>query len=111
MKDLLMRCGCASIMLALGLLASAPVRADDAAALFKSKCAVCHGADGKGTTPAAKAMGVPDLTSPAAQKKTDAELTEVMTKGKNKMPGYEKTMSAAQIKGFVAYIRTLGKQK
>jgi len=104
--------GTALLMLALILLAVPPLHAaGDSAALYKSKCAVCHGADGKGGTPTAKAMGVPDLTSADTQSKTDAQLTDVTAKGKGKMPGYEKSLSADDIKGLVAYIRDLGKKK
>lgn len=112
MSTVRMRRGAVGIVVvALALLASAPVHADgDGATLYKSKCAVCHGADGKAGTPAAKAMGATDLTSAAAQKLTDAQLIEITTKGKNKMPGYEKSMSAAQIKEVVAYVRALGKK-
>jgi cytochrome c6 len=113
MKHFLMRCGGTSLLLlALILLAGPPLHAaGDQAALFKSKCAVCHGADGKGDSPAAKAMGAPDFTSAAVQNKTDAELIEITAKGKAKMPGYEKKLSEAQIKGLVEYIRELGKNK
>ena len=41
--------------------------ADSAADTFKSKCAMCHGADGKGETPAGKKMGVHDFGSPEVQ--------------------------------------------
>jgi mono/diheme cytochrome c family protein len=100
------------IVLALALLASAPVHADsDGAALYKSKCTACHGADGKAATPAAKAMAASDLTSAATQKMTDAQLIEITTKGKNKMPGYEKSLSAAQIKDLVEQVREFGKKK
>jgi mono/diheme cytochrome c family protein len=113
MNHILMRCGgTCFLFLALLLLAGPPLRAaDDQGALFKSKCAVCHGASGKGDTPAAKAMGAPDFTSSAVQNKTDAQLIEVTTKGKGKMPGYEKSLSGEQIKGLVDYIRELGKKK
>jgi mono/diheme cytochrome c family protein len=85
MNQIRMRRGAVSmILLALALLAGAPVHADgDGATLYKSKCAVCHGADGKAATPAAKAMAASDLTSAAAQKMTDAQLIEITTKGKN----------------------------
>ena len=85
--------------------------ADTAAAVFTSKCVMCHGADGKGDTPVGKKMGIRDLTSADVQKMSDEELITVTTKGKNKMPGYENKLSAAQIKDIVAYIRQLAKGK
>ncbi|MBZ5651188.1 MAG: cytochrome c [Acidobacteriia bacterium] len=99
-------------MLAAGLaLWSTPAGADDAAATYKAKCAMCHGADGKGDTPVGKKMGIRDLTSADVQKMSDEELITITTKGKNKMPGYENKLSAAQIKDVVAYIRQLAKGK
>ena len=89
---------------------SAPAAAD-AAANYKAKCAMCHGADGKGDTPAGKKMGVNDLTSPEVQKASDAELIAITTKGKNKMPGYGGKLSDAEIKDLIGYIRQLAKGK
>ena len=98
-------------MLAVGLgLCSTPASADDAAATFKTKCAMCHGADGKGSAVGQK-MGVHDFTSPEVAKMSDAELTEVLTKGKNKMPAYGAKLSEGDIKALVAYVRQLGKGK
>ncbi len=42
-------------------LLAAPLRAQDAPALFKSKCAACHGPDGSGNVPMGKTLGVTDL--------------------------------------------------
>ncbi|MEK6302404.1 MAG: cytochrome c [Acidobacteriota bacterium] len=81
--------------------------AADGAALYKAKCASCHGADGKGETAAGKAMKVRDLCSTEVQAQSDAELTEITGKGKGKMPGYEKSIGADGVKAVVAYIRTL----
>jgi cytochrome c6 len=89
---------------------SLPSRADDAAVLYKSKCAMCHGADGKGETPAGKKMGVHDLGSAEVQGMKDAELTTIIADGKNKMPGYKKSLSSEQIKDLVAYLRSFGKK-
>ncbi len=86
-----------------------PAFADDAAT-FKAKCAMCHGADGKGSAVGQK-MGVHDFTSADVQKMSDAELTEVITKGKNKMPSYAGKLQESDIKGLVGYIRQLGKGK
>jgi cytochrome c6 len=93
------------------LLACVPAaHGDDAAALFKQKCAGCHGVDGKGTSAMGKALKVRDLGSDDVQKQSDAELTDIITSGKNKMPAYKGKISDDQIKGLVGYIRTLGKK-
>lgn len=89
-------------------LCSIPAAAD-AAATYKAKCAMCHGADGKGETPAGKKMGAHDFASPEVLKLTADELANVIAKGKNKMPGYEKSLKANEIKDLVTYIRQMGK--
>jgi cytochrome c6 len=102
--------GVAAGALLLGFAFSPAAHGDDAAALFKQKCAGCHGADGKGTTSVGKALKVRDLGSDDVQKQSDAELTDIITSGKNKMPAYKGKISDDQIKGLVGYIRTLGKK-
>jgi mono/diheme cytochrome c family protein len=87
--------------LAVILSLSVPASAQDAAALYKSKCAMCHGPDGK------KAAGH-DLSSAEVQKESDADLTAVITNGKApKMPKYGDKLKPEEIKALVAYIRTL----
>ena len=83
--------------------------ADATADVFKSKCASCHGADGKGDTPAGKKMNVKDLASDDVQKQSDADLAGVIEKGKKPMPGYEGKVTKEQIDGLVKWIRTLKK--
>jgi mono/diheme cytochrome c family protein len=97
-----------ALVLALALLAPAPAAAanEDTAALWKTKCAGCHAADGTGQTPMGKKMNLADLGSPEVQKMTDAQLTEIVTKGKNKMPAYDGKLTADQIKALVAHMRT-----
>lgn len=85
--------------------------ADDAAALYKTKCAMCHAADGSGDTPMGKKTATHDFRSPEIQKMTDAQLIEITTKGKAKMPAYDKKLAADEIKGLVTYIRELYKKK
>ena len=80
---------------------------DDVAALYKSKCQVCHGPGGKGDTPAGKKVGVKDFHSPEVAKMSDAELFEITRKGKDKMPSYDKKLTDDQIKALVKYIRSL----
>ena len=100
----------AGLVVSVGLW-SKPAAADDAAATYKAKCVMCHGADGKGETPAGKKMGAHDFASPEVQKMSDAELTQALEKGKNKMPGYAGKLKDSEIKDLVAYVRTLGKGK
>jgi len=95
-------------MLAVVLALSSSVCAQNASeTLYKSKCAACHGADGTGSA-TGKKMGVHDFTTADVQKMSDAELTDVITNGKNKMPKYG-SLKSEDIKGLVAYIRTLKK--
>lgn len=94
-----------AFVLVIGL--SAPVFAEDAAALYKTKCAACHGPDGKGDTAAGKKLGVRDFHSPEVAKMTDAQLIEITTKGKEKMPAYSGKLTDDQIKELVKFIRTL----
>jgi cytochrome c6 len=83
--------------------------ADDAAALYKTKCAACHGADGSGNTAMGKAFKLRDLGSSEVQAQTDAQLVAITSDGKNKMPAYKGKLTDEQIKGIVGYIRTLKK--
>lgn len=89
--------------------ATVPARAQSGAEVYKSKCAMCHGADGKGETPVGKSLKLRDLGSPDVQKQTDAELTAVTADGKGKMPAYKGKLSADQIKQVVSYMRTFKK--
>lgn len=78
--------------------------AEDGATLYKSKCAVCHGADAAGKP----AMKAPSLISDEAKKKSDADLATAVT-GTAKHPGPVKGLSADDAKAIVTYIRTLQK--
>jgi len=80
---------------------------EDGAALFKSKCAMCHAPDGSGSTAVGKSMKIRDLRAADVQGQTDDDLYAVVATGKNKMPGYEKTLGADSCKALVAYIRIL----
>lgn len=104
MRRLAMLAALSAIVLAL----SASVRAQGAGeTVYKAKCASCHGADGKGATPAGKATKARDFSSDEVKKETDAEWTEIIVKGKNKMPAYDKKLTESEVKDAVAYIRSL----
>ena len=92
------------------LLSSGPAKSEDkSAATYKQKCAACHGPDGKGDTPAGKSTKVRSFADPDVVKQTDDDLAAVIDKGKNKMPAYGKSLKPEEIKGLVAYVRSLAK--
>ena len=78
--------------------------------LYKTKCAGCHGADGKGTA-AGKKMGAPEFSSPAVQKATDAQLEDFIENGgpqKKAMHAFaSKGVSAADAAKLATYVKTL----
>jgi cytochrome c6 len=84
---------------------------NDADKIYKTNCVLCHAADGSGNSPSGKALGAKDLRSDVVQKKTDAELAEVITQGKGKMPAFGKKLKPEDITKLVAYIRSLPKGK
>ena len=104
---------CGQLLLSLALLGlGVPVvRAQgDAAANFKSKCVMCHAADGSGSGPAGKAMGAHDFRSPEVQKMSDADLAGIIANGKGKMPKFGDKLKDTEIKDLVSYIRVLSKK-
>lgn len=102
----------AVVVLAVIVLLTAPAKADNATAeaTYKTKCAVCHGPDGKGETATGKTMKVKDFASEEVQKMSDADLADALNKGKGKMPPY-KMLTPEQVKDLVAYVRAIGKKK
>lgn len=82
---------------------------DNGADTYKTKCQMCHGADGLGMTPAGKAIKAASFKTPALVKASDADLIAAVKNGKNKMPAYAGKLTDAQIKSVVGYIRTLQK--
>jgi cytochrome c6 len=78
--------------------------------IYKSKCQMCHGADGSGNTPAGKSTKANPFNSPDIMKMSDDDLIAVTKKGRNKMPAFAGKLTDAQITDVVAYIRTLQKK-
>lgn len=82
---------------------------------FNSKCASCHGKDGKAQTEKGKKMAVRDMTTPEYQKSSDADWKKVIEDGmkaekngvKQEMDGYKSELSAEEIDGIIKYIREL----
>jgi mono/diheme cytochrome c family protein len=97
-------------MIALALFLILPNLSWDAATVYKTKCAACHGAD-LGGKPAAK---IPSLVSDDAKKVSDADLTDMITHGgKDKKASHafaNKGVTPDQIKMVVSCIREAQKK-
>lgn len=89
-----------AVIVALAALATA-ASADDGAALYAKKCAVCHGKDGKGS-PAGLKMGAKDLTT---MKLGEGEIEKVIENGKGKMTPFKGKLSPEEIKGVAKYVK------
>jgi len=91
--------------------AGVPACAQDAsgADTFKNRCAMCHGTDGLGQTPAGKIFKAASLKAPMVTSKSNQELHAIVKNGRNKMPQFKNTLSDAQIDAVIAYVRKLSK--
>lgn len=94
-----------TIAVALFILIPSLSWAEDGVALYKAKCAMCHGADGAGK-PAAK---IPILVSDDLKKKSDDEIVKtVQTNPKH--AALAKSLNDDQLKAIVAAVRDLQKK-
>lgn len=88
---------------------SAAVAQEDGAGTFKSKCVLCHGADGTGNTPLGKQLQAANLRSKEVQKKSNAELHKFVHDGQTNMPPFGDQLTDEQINQVVKYVRTFAK--
>ena len=85
--------------------------ADLGAQVFAKRCVLCHGVDGHGDGIAAKGLNPKprNFHDQAYMKtRTDAQLLEVIHKGKGAMPRWEGQLSEAEIRAVLAHVRALG---
>jgi len=76
--------------------------------VYLDKCSVCHAKDGSGNTAKGRKLKVKDVRSPDVQKMTEAEMIDIVAKGKGQdMDGYEKTLGKDMVKNLVDYYRSL----
>ena len=83
--------------------------AEDGAALYKSKCAMCHGAQGTPNPGIAKAMGVKPASDPSVKSLSEAQMIADTANGKGKMPAFKGKLTDAEIKASVDYFRAFAK--
>lgn len=86
---------------------AAPASAQD---VYLDKCSICHGQDGAGNTAKGRKLKVKDVRSPEVQKLTEAEMVDIVAKGKGKdMDGFQKELGADTVKEITIYYRSLAK--
>jgi cytochrome c6 len=100
-----------AVILSCLVLPSAMLAQSDAVKVYKTNCELCHGADGSGNTGPGKAFHARDLRSDETQKQSDAALSEVIAKGRGKMPAFGEKVKPDDVTKLVAYIRTLAAKK
>ena len=86
--------------------AFAPVA--DAGSIFDSKCAKCHGHDGRSKTMRGRLTHARDLSDANWQSEvSDERLFNSIGNGKGKMPSFKKSLSDNDIDSLVSYVRRL----
>ncbi len=102
-----------SVLIWAGAVAAAPAAragAPDGAAIYKQKCSMCHGVDGKGFS----AIHTPDFTDPKVQASmTDKQMEEVIKNGKKgtAMPAFGGKLKDDEIQAVIKYLRSLNSEK
>ena len=86
--------------------ANSPV--GDAAGTYNSKCAKCHGRDGRSRTTRGRLTHSRDLSSGDWQNDvSDERIFNSISNGKGKMPAFKKSLTDSQIDELVNYVRRL----
>jgi cytochrome c6 len=96
-------------LILLTLMFSTCAFADSGADIYKTKCSACHGKHGAGDTMLGKNLKLRPLGSDEVQERSDDELFAIISKGKNRMPSFDRKLSKDQIRDLVKYIRLLKK--
>lgn len=82
--------------------------AGDARSVYNTKCANCHGRDGRASSARARREHARDMTSGEWQDSvSDERIYNSISNGKGKMPAFKKKLSDAQIDELVNYVRRL----
>jgi cytochrome c oxidase cbb3-type subunit 3 len=85
------------------------------AELYKSKCSICHGPDGRGDRKMSGTIGVGsaalNLMDGETQAKSDETLTGAVRDGAKRMPAYKSRLSDEELKAMIDYLRLLSAEK
>jgi len=94
------------VLAALVVLAGSLCFAEDGAALYKSKCAMCHGPTGTPSAGMAKMMGIKPVSDPSIQALTVSQIESTVKNGKGKMKPVA-GLTDPQVQAVAAYFKSL----
>ncbi len=103
-------------VLAATILGATAARAADAEKptvekFYASKCASCHGKDGKGNEKLLKMLKTEmkhlDIVDEETLSKKDEELIKEIMEGENKMPAFKAKLGGVSVEELVKYMRAL----
>jgi len=96
--------GTLSLLVLWAVLFASPAGSDEAAtiALYKTRCAACHGEDGR---PRGIAKNSAVFTDQAWKRSTSVdEVAQVISQGRSKMPGFASKLTPEEIRALAAYV-------
>lgn len=73
---------------------------------YQQHCATCHGGDGKANTPRGRRKNATDLTKSTV---STAQGIRIITNGRELMPAFKGTLSEAEIRDVMAFVREFRK--
>ena len=82
----------------------------DVVGIFRTNCARCHGADGRGETPLGQTYQAPNFADDGWWR-TNSKITAtrslvtIVSNGKGGMPAFGKKLKPSEIKSLVNYVR------
>ncbi|HUV68307.1 MAG TPA: cytochrome c [Terracidiphilus sp.] len=94
------------VLVAVVLLAGTVCFAEDGAAIYKTKCAMCHGPTGTPSAGMAKMLGIKPVSDPSMKSISMAQVEIQVKNGKGKMKPIA-GLSDAQVKAVAEYFKTL----
>jgi mono/diheme cytochrome c family protein len=95
---------CSAILMSGIVISNSPVTGNppppSGAAIYNQHCVKCHGAGGK---------GVENFTPDLAKSTNKRGWLAIINNGKDTMPGFKDSLSAAQVKAVLNHINSFGK--
>jgi mono/diheme cytochrome c family protein len=95
---LLLAAGLVAGTVAPGCSSQGGAKAESGLSIFHTRCSRCHGADGRGSA----VFNTPTLP---ISRLSEAEMAQVITTGRSKMPSFSLELSPEQIKAVAAYVK------